>query len=418
MNIIYKDCIIIEKEKRKLVDIEVHDGYIYSIFEKKSFLENVFDKYCILPGLTDVHVHLREPGFFYKETIKTGTESAARGGFTAVCTMPNLKPVPDTVENMKIQKDIIEENAVIPVYPYASITIEEKGETLVDFEALRKETVAFSDDGKGVQSDERMKEAMRKVKALNGMIVAHCEDETLSLDGYIHDGEYAKKNNHKGICSASEWKHVERDINLVRETGVRYHICHVSTKESVELVRQAKKEGLPVTCETAPHYLWYVHDDLKEEGKYKMNPPLRDIEDQRALIEGLRDGTVDVIATDHAPHSQEEKSKGLKDSAFGIVGLETSFGAVYTKLVKEEGFELEKIIEIMSEKPRKIFDLPKAEIKVGAKADFFLVNLEEEWEVRPEEFASMGRATPFEGKKLFGKVKETVYGDVKFSERI
>ena len=360
-----------------------------------------FNNCFVFPAFCDVHVHLREPGFSYKETIESGTKASAKGGYSDVFSMPNLNPVPDSYENLKVQLDIIERDAVINVHPYASITIGQKGEELSDFEALSKDAIAFSDDGRGVQSEEMMLEAMKKAKKLGKIIVAHCEDNSLLSGGYIHDGEYAKKNGHKGICSESEWKPIERDIALARETGCKYHVCHISTKESVELIRKAKAEGVDITCETAPHYLVMNDNDLKEEGRFKMNPPIRSEEDRLALIEGIKDGTIDMIATDHAPHSQEEKSKGLQKSLMGVVGIETAFPVLYTFLVKKGIITLEKLIELMSINPRKRFNLPETK-------DFCVFDLNEEYEIKPDEFLSKGRATPFSDQKVFGKCLLTV----------
>ncbi len=355
----------------------------------------------ILPGFCDVHVHFREPGFSYKETIKSGSLSAARGGYTAVCTMPNLNPVPDSYENLKLQLDIIEDDACINVYPYGAITVGQLGEELSDMEAMSKDAIAFSDDGRGVQSDDMMREAMIRAKALNKIIVAHCEVNSLLKGGYIHDGIYAKEHNHRGICSESEYAQIERDLKLAQEIGCRYHVCHISTKESVELIRQAKRRGVDVTCETAPHYLVLDENDLQEDGKFKMNPPLRSAEDKKALIEGICDGTIDMIATDHAPHSIDEKSKGLEKSAFGIVGLETAFPVLYTHLIKSGVITIEKAVELLCDNPRKRFG-----IKLGA--DYSVWDLEYDFVVNPEEFLSKGRATPFEGHRLSGKCIATV----------
>ncbi|MEE1074149.1 MAG: dihydroorotase [Acutalibacteraceae bacterium] len=362
-----------------------------------SNLNNCF----VFPAFCDVHVHLREPGFSYKETVTSGTKAAARGGYTAVFSMPNLNPVPDSAENMKIQKSLIENGAVIKVYPYASITVGQKGEALSDFENLSKLCAGFSDDGRGVQSEELMREAMIKAKALNKIIVAHCEDNSLLNGGYIHDGEYARLHGHKGICSESEWKPIERDLKLAKETGCKYHVCHISCKESVELIRKAKAEGVDVTCETAPHYLVMNDMMLEENGRFKMNPPIRSEADRLALVEGLKDGTIDMIATDHAPHSAEEKSKGLEKSLMGVVGLETAFSVLYTKLVKTGVITLEKLIEVMSINPRRRFGLSETE-------DICVFDLNEEYTVNPDEFLSLGKATPFEGEKLFGVCKLTV----------
>ena len=355
----------------------------------------------VLPGLCDVHVHFREPGFSYKETILSGSLASARGGFTAVCTMPNLNPVPDSIENLKAQKDIIKKDAVIGVYPYGSITVGQKGETLSDMEGMSKNVIAFSDDGKGVQSDDMMRSAMLKAKSLGKIMVCHCEDNSLLRGGYIHDGEYAKAHGHKGICSESEYGQVARDLKLVKETGCAYHVCHVSTKETVELIRQAKKEGLNVTCETAPHYLILDDSLLQEDGKFKMNPPIRAKEDRKALIEGVLDGTIDMIATDHAPHSFEEKSKGLKSSVFGIVGIETSFALMYTHFVKTGLMTLEFLVKIMSTNPANRFG-------INLDGDFSIWDLDKEFIVDTADFLSKGKSTPFEGSRLFGENLLTV----------
>lgn len=360
------------------------------------------DKY-IFPGFADVHVHLREPGFSYKETIKSGTLASAHGGYTAVCSMPNLNPVPDSKENLSQQLQIIERDAVIDVYPYGAITVGQMGEKLSDMDDIAQNVVAFSDDGRGVQSDELMEKAMIKAKSLDKMIVAHCEVNDLLKGGYIHDGEYAKEHGHKGICSQSEWGQIKRDLELVEKTGCKYHVCHISAKESVELIRQAKKKGLDVTCETGPHYLVLSDKDLKEEGRFKMNPPLRSEEDRLALIEGIKDGTIDMIATDHAPHSAEEKGRGLEKSLMGIVGIETAFPILYTYLVKTGIISLEKLIALLSDNPRKRFSLPGG-TNEGDKADFIAVDLDEEYTINSEDFYSMGRATPFDGYKVYGKV--------------
>ncbi len=357
---------------------------------------------CIFPGFVDVHTHLREPGFSYKETIKTGTMAAAKAGYNAIFTMPNLNPVPDTHENLKVQIDLIERDAIIKVYPFAAITQGEKGSEIVDVDALSPLVKGFSDDGKGVQKDEMIKEAMLLAKENDQIIVAHCEDESLLFGGYIHDGEYAKAHGHKGICSASEYKMVERDLNLVEQTDVKYHVCHVSTKETVELVRRAKAKGLSVTCETGPHYLVLDDSMLIDDGAFKMNPPIRDKSDKLALIEGILDGTVEILATDHAPHSFEEKSKGLKGSLNGIVGLETAFPVLYTHLVKKGVLTLEKLIEIMSVNPSKRFNVEN-EIKDGATANLVVFDLNYEYTVDTNEFLSMGKSSPFNGYKVFGK---------------
>ena len=350
----------------------------------------------IFPGFCDVHVHFRQPGFSYKETIKTGSLAAAHGGYTAVCTMPNLNPVPDSIPHLKEQLDIIEKDAVIPVFPYGAITVSELGKELSDLEGMAPFVIAFSDDGKGVQEEEMMRQAMLRAKALGKIIAAHCEVNELLHGGYIHDGSYAALHGHKGICSESEWKQIERDVRLSKETGCSYHVCHISCKESVEIIRKAKAEGVDVTCETGPHYLIYTEDDLKEDGKYKMNPPLRSREDRAALIEGIKDGTIDMIATDHAPHSAEEKAKGLSGSAFGIVGLETAFPLLYTHLVKTDVISMEKLMDLLCFAPRRRFGIP-------SDTGLSIWDLDREYEVDPKEFLSMGKATPFEGTKVFGR---------------
>ena len=361
-------------------------------------------EYIVFPGFCDVHVHFREPGFSYKETMKTGSMSAARGGYTAVCAMPNLKPVPDSVEHIKEEIAIIDKDACINVYPYASITVNEAGEELSDMEGLAPLSIAFSDDGRGIQDEAMMREAMIKAKSLGKMIVAHCEVNDLLHGGYIHDGVYAKEHGHRGICSESEWKEIERDVKLAEETGCAYHVCHISTKESVDIIRRAKARGVDVTCETGPHYLLMTDEDLKEDGRFKMNPPLRSAEDRAALIEGIKDGTIDMIITDHAPHSAEEKSRGLEKSAMGIVGLETAFASLYTGLVKTGVISLEKLIDLMVYAPRKRFNIP-------LKADDYCIwDLNREYTVDPKEFLSMGHATPFEGMKLCGRCLLTVCG--------
>ena len=356
----------------------------------------------IMSGLVDLHVHLREPGFSSKETIATGTAAAAHGGFTTVCSMPNLAPAPDTMENLQQQLDIIERDAVIKVLPYATITRKRAGDELVNFAELKPYVAGFSDDGTGVQTEEVMRQAMVEAAKTDTIIAAHCEVDELLRGGYIHDGEYAAKNGHRGICSESEWKQVERDIELAAEAGCRYHVCHISTKQTVELIRQAKARGVKITCETGPHYLTMCDMDLKEEGRFKMNPPIRSAEDRDALIAGLQDGTIDVVATDHAPHTAEEKSRGLERSAMGVVGIETSFAVIYTKLVKTGIISLEKAVEVLAEAPRKIFNLGGG-LKEGEAADIAVFDLEKEFTVDPDTFLSKGRSTPFEGWQLQGE---------------
>ena len=362
-----------------------------------------FNKLCIFPAFCDVHVHFREPGFSYKETIRTGSLAAARGGYTDVCTMPNLNPVPDSAENIKEQIKIIERDAAVRVHPYAAITVGEKGETLTNMKALAPYCIAFSDDGRGVQSEDMMRAAMLKAKALGKIIAAHCEDNSLLCGGYIHKGEYARLHGHKGICSASEWKPIERDLRLAKETGCKYHVCHISCKESVELIRNAKANGVDVTCETAPHYLIFNDMDLKESGNFKMNPPIRSEEDRQALIEGIRDGTIDMIATDHAPHGSEEKSRGLENSLMGVVGLETAFPVMYTYLVKKGIITLERLIELMAINPRRRFGLEETD-------DICVYDLQSEYKIDPGEFKSKGKSTPFDGMTVSGKNLLTICG--------
>ena len=368
----------------------------------------------LLPGFADVHVHLREPGFSYKETVGTGTLAAARGGYTTVCSMPNLNPAPDSMETLAPQLSAIARSAAVEVIPYGTITKGEMGEELSDMDAMAPYVVAFSDDGRGVQNDEMMRAAMLKAKELGKMIVAHCEDNSLLRGGYIHDGEYAKAHGHRGICSESEWGQIKRDLELVRETGCSYHVCHISAKESVELIRQAKAEGLDVTCETGPHSLVMDDSMLQEDGNFKMNPPLRDKSDREALIRGIQDGTIDMIATDHAPHSAEEKGRGLEKSLMGIVGLETAFPILYTCLVKPGVITMERLIELLCTKPRERFG-----IETGGRADFSLWDLNESYVIDPEEFKSMGRNTPFTGWEVSGRCRMTVCGgDIVWSDGV
>ena len=361
-------------------------------------------RYIIVPGLCDVHVHFREPGFSYKETIASGSAAAAHGGYTAVCTMPNLDPVPDSAEHLQVQLDAIKRGAAIKVLPYGAITVGEKGEKLADMEAMSDKVCAFSDDGKGVQNDKMMREAMTAAKRLGKIIAAHCEDNSLLFGGYIHDGEYAKAHGHKGISSASEYKQIERDLRLAEETGCAYHVCHISTKESVELIRQAKAHGVNVTCETAPHYLVLCDEDMQEDGRFKMNPPLRSREDKKALIEGIKDGTIDMIATDHAPHSAEEKGRGLEKSLMGVVGLETAFPVLYTELVMKNIITLDRLVELMSFKPKERFG-------IDTNNDFAVFDISEAYKIDPEKFLSMGRATPFAEREVFGRCLLTVHNE-------
>lgn len=360
-------------------------------------------QHTIMPGFCDVHVHFREPGFEYKETIASGSLAAARGGYTAVCTMPNLDPVSDSPEHLKMQQDIIDRDARIRVYPYAAITIGQKGEELADLSGMAGSCVAFSDDGHGVQSEDMMREAMIRAKALGKIITAHCEDNSLLRGGYIHDGSYAAEHGHRGICSESEWRQIERDLKLADETGCAYHVCHISTKESVSIIRDAKKSGVDVTCETAPHYLLLDDSMLKEDGKWKMNPPLRDASDREALLEGLTDGTIDCIATDHAPHSAEEKSRGLEKSAFGIVGIETAFPLIYTYLVVPGIITMDKLEQLLVYNPRRRFGIPLGN-------DYSVWDLSEEWNISGDAMLSKGKATPFDGWHVMGRNYLTVCG--------
>ena len=386
-------------------DTEFLRGLTAAIIPESDILRR-FDKteYAIFPGFCDVHVHFREPGFSYKGTIYDGSRAAARGGYTAVCAMPNLNPVPDSVEHLQQELDLIKKDACIEVYPYAAITVGEAGQELADLEGLAPLAIAFSDDGRGIQDEEMMRAAMIKAKSLGKMIVAHCEVNDLLHGGYIHDGEYARLHGHRGICSESEWGEIARDVRLAEETGCAYHVCHVSAKESVQIIREAKARGVNVTCETGPHYLLMNDMDLQEDGRFKMNPPIRSEEDRLALIEGIKDGTIDMIITDHAPHSAEEKSRGLEKSAMGVVGLETAFAALYGGLVKTGVISLEMLLDLMVYAPRRRFGIPLRE------NDFCIWDLNAEYTVDPTEFLSKGRATPFEGRKVCGRCLATVCG--------
>ena len=405
MDYILKNARVYQNGSLVAADVSVCGGRVVSINRDVEPTPGAsvidFNNCVVFPGFVDVHVHLRQPGFFYKETIATGTKASAHGGYTLVCSMPNLNPVPDSFEHLKEQLDIIEKDAVIKVVPYGSITKNQEGKELSDMKDMASFVIGFSDDGKGVQTDEMMKEAMLLAKSLDKPIVAHCEVNSLLFGGYIHDGEYAKLHGHRGISSESEWAQIKRDIELIRETGCKYHVCHISTKESVELIRNAKKEGLDITCETGPHYLVFNDMDLKEEGRFKMNPPIRSEEDRLALIEGIKDGTIDMIATDHAPHSAEEKSKGLEKSLMGVVGIETAFPVMYTHFVKTGIITLEKLIDLLSNNARKRFNLDIGE-------DFCVWDLSEKYEIDPKDFLSMGKATPFEKMEVYGKCKLTV----------
>ena len=402
MTIVFKNAMIYESGEMKMQNM-LFDGATLSVFHGDLFPAEakVIDNAVIFPGFCDVHVHFREPGFSYKETIESGTLAAARGGYTTVMTMPNLNPTPDCKENLELQLDAIRRGAKISVYPYGSITVGEEGQSLSKMEDIADGVIAFSDDGRGVQSPELMKQAMKRAKALGKIIVAHCEDNSLLRGGYIHDGEYARTHGHRGICSESEYAAVIRDLSLVMETGCKYHVCHVSAKESVDAIREAKRQGIDVTCETGPHYLTMDDSMLMEDGRFKMNPPIRSATDRAALIEGILDGTVDMIATDHAPHSAEEKSKGLEGSLMGVVGLETAFAVLYTKLVLPGVITLEALAELMSVAPRKRFGITD-------DPGFTVFDLSEEYEIKPDDFLSMGKATPFEGWRVKGRCLLTV----------
>jgi len=394
-------------------DIAVAEGRIVSIGHVGRYggphIDIDVHRAVVFPGFVDVHVHLREPGFSYKETIRSGTLAAARGGYTHVCPMPNLNPVPDCAGNLSKELEIIRRDARIHVHPYGSITRGEQGGTLSDMEGMAPDVAGFSDDGRGVQSVELMRRAMTEAKRLGRIIAAHCEDNSLLHGGYIHDGGYAKAHGHRGICSESEWGPIARDLRLAEETGCAYHVCHISTKESVRLIRDAKARGIDVTCETGPHYLALTEDDLREDGRFKMNPPLRSREDRDALLEGLADGTIDMIATDHAPHSREEKAKGLEKSAMGVVGLETAFAVCYTRLVMPGIISLQRLVELLHDAPARRFGFGSP-LAPGAPADLTVFNLEESYTVDPEKFLSLGRATPFEGMELRGACRLTMVG--------
>ena len=404
--ILFPNATVFSENSLKKCDMQF-DGASLSIFEgdmsSLSIFSSIIPDVNIFPGFLDVHVHLREPGFSYKETIFSGTKAAARGGYTSVCSMPNLNPVPDSRENLNVQLDIIKKDACISVYPYGAITVGERGEELSDLEGMASDVIGFSDDGRGVQSEEMMREAMKRAKALGKIIVAHCEDNSLLRGGYIHDGEYARTHGHRGICSESEWGQIKRDVELVKEIGCAYHICHVSTKESVELIRQAKAEGVNVTAETAPHYIFLDDSNMEEDGRFKMNPPLRSPEDREAMLRGVLDGTIDMIATDHAPHSAEEKSRGLEKSAMGIVGIECAFPLLYTGLVKTGLMTTERLMELLVYNPRKRFG-------ICDEGSFTVFSLDKEYVISPEDFISMGKSTPFIGHKVFGECILTVSG--------
>ena len=397
----------------RAADVLLSGGRIVSIGDRISCPADAVSidlpKAVLFPGFVDVHVHLREPGFSYKETIRTGTLAAAHGGFAHVAAMPNLDPVPDCAAALAVQRAIIEKDALVHVHPYGAVSVGEKGEQLADLDGLAPGVIAFSDDGRGVQSESLMREAMMQCRRLGKILAAHCEDNSLLHGGYIHDGAYARAHGHRGICSESEWGPIARDLRLAEQTGCAYHVCHVSTKESVALIRAAKRRGVDVTCETAPHYLTFTDEDLQEDGRFKMNPPLRAREDRDALIEGLLDGTIDMLVTDHAPHSREEKARGLEKSAMGVVGLETSFAASYTALVQTGILPLEKLVDLMHGAPMRRFGCG-TELAEGQPADLTAFDLTKTYTVDPETFLTMGRATPFAGRALTGVCKLTMIG--------
>ena len=414
--ILLKGGTVVAEGVSRKADVLVAEGKIAAIGESLVADEatEVFDaEGCVVTyGLADVHVHLREPGYSVKETIATGTRACAHGGVTTVCSMPNLQPAPDAPETIAVQQQMIDEQAVIEVRPFATISSKRAGRELADIEALRPLSVGYSDDGNGIQTEPLMREAMQRIAAVDGIIAAHCEDDSLLHAGYIHDGEYAREHGHKGICSESEWGPIKRDVKLAEEVGCRYHVCHISTKESVEIIRNAKQSCAHISCETAPHYLVLCDENLQEDGRFKMNPPLRAKEDKAALIEGIKDGTIEVIATDHAPHTAEEKSRGLKGSMMGIVGIETSFAICYTHLVRKGVITIEKLIALMSENPRRIFRLGGA-MQVGERADIAVFNVTEPYKIDTAEFLSMGKATPFEGEEVYGRCMLTLFGGEK-----
>ena len=405
MKYLLKNGLLFTKDGFRPVDLSVAEGRIISVaggLEAAAGAVAIdLHHAAVFPGFVDVHVHLREPGFSYKETIRTGSLAAARGGYAHVCAMPNLNPIPDSLEALNVQREIIARDAAVHVHPYGAITRGERGEALADMEAMAPYTAGFSDDGRGVQSEAMMREAMGEAKRLGKIIAAHCEDNSLLRGGYIHDGDYARSHGHRGICSESEWGQIARDLRLAEETGCAYHVCHVSAKESVDLIRQAKARGVDVTCETGPHYLVFSDQDLQEDGRFKMNPPIRSREDRAALIEGLLDGTIDMIATDHAPHSAEEKGRGLEKSAMGVVGLETAFAVVYTHLVKPGILSMERLMALLNGNAAKRFGFGTP-LEEGQPADLTVFDLDKPYVVDPERFQTMGRATPFAGMELYG----------------
>lgn len=412
-DVILKNGMLFADGQFRPVDISISGGRIAAMGEDLPVLPGAVSidlcRFAVFPGFVDVHVHLREPGFSYKETIRSGTRAAARGGYTHVCAMPNLDPVPDCLDHLRPQLEAIERCGAVHVHPYGAVTRGERGEELADMAALAPYVAGFSDDGRGVQSREMMGRAMRESARLGKIIAAHCEDDALLRGGYIHDGAYARRHGHRGICSESEWGPIARDLELAEETGCPYHVCHISTRESVELIRRAKARGVDVTCETAPHYLVFCDQDLQEDGRFKMNPPLRGEEDREALLAGLLDGTIDMIATDHAPHTAEEKSRGLEKSLMGVVGLETAFPALYTCLVRSGRLPLERLVELLHSGPARRFGFGTP-LAAGQSADLTVFDLETAYTVDPARFQSMGRATPFAGMELYGVCRLTMVG--------
>ncbi|MBQ7216650.1 MAG: dihydroorotase [Synergistaceae bacterium] len=420
MRELFRNVLAFTREGIRKIDVMLDGGKLYTDFagspDRITDLEGLY----MFPGFADVHVHFREPGFSYKETIKTGSYAAAHGGYTAVCTMPNLKPAPSTLPDLQQELDIINRDSIIHVYPVGAVTMTQSGRgELSHIEEIAPYVCAFSDDGKGIQSGELMREAMKRIADTGKFITAHCEVESeLKPGGCIHDGEYASKHGHTGINSASEFLEVRRDIELAEGIGCAFHVCHVSAKESVDLIRTAKHNGAKVTAETAPHYLIFTDMDLQESGNWKMNPPIRSEDDRAELLRGIADGTIDCIITDHAPHSEAEKSRGLDGSAFGVVGLETCFAAMYTHVVREGVISLERLLEMLCVNPRKIFALPGPQyIEDGCSADFVIIDLGRKWRVDPEKFLSMGKSTPFTGMELYGETAATYVDGRKVYDR-
>ena len=420
MREIFRNVLAFTREGIRKIDVMLDGEKLRTNFTGSADRVIDLEGLYMFPGFADVHVHFREPGFAYKETIKTGSYAAAHGGYTAVCTMPNLKPTPSTLADLQQELDIIARDAIIHVYPVGAITLNQSGRgELSHIEEIAPYVCAFSDDGKGIQDRELMREAMQRIAKTGRFITAHCEVESeLQPGGCIHEGEYARLHGHTGINSESEFLEVKRDIELAREIGCGFHVCHVSTKESVNLIREAKSHSAKVTAETAPHYLIFTDMDLQESGDWKMNPPIRSADDRAELLRGIADGTIDCIITDHAPHSLDEKSRGLENSAFGVVGLETCFAAMYTHVVWEGVITLEKLLEMMCVNPRRIFALAGPQyIEDECSADFVIMDLGRKWRVDPEKFLSMGKSTPFSGMELYGETVATYVDGQKVYDR-